>query len=175
MSTVQSKSKPRTRIIAGGILQEFWDLFPKEESDRSKKHFKFHLCVFVDAHGVGPLHPRYEFCRDFGMPHMLAVYSRSPLPDGDLMFVFPDRWVPPKWAMLFVCALNEHPSILAKPRRRVMIVTMQPYFVGDCFSENVLVVRDPAFNEKEAKEKRDAPEGETFGLEGALALLGGNR
>jgi hypothetical protein len=170
----KAKASPESerRITVGGLLQEFWDLFPKEENPETKKKWNFHLCVFVDSHGIGPMHQRYEFCRDHGMSLIWNVYSGAPLPDGDLMFAFPCRWIPLKFAILFNHALNDHPSMRKGPRRRVMVVTMQPYFVGDCTKDQCLIIRNPAFDEKQrvTKERR---EGEVFGLESALSMLGG--
>ncbi len=173
MPTKTERSSPR--ITAGGILQEFWDIFPKTETEYCKSHWNFHLCVFVDSWGTGPFHARYEFCRDFGVRWIPNVYSHQPLPDGDLMFVFPCRWLAPRYAMMFNHELNRHPSIVSKPRRRVMIVTMQPYLVGDCMKEQVLIVKDPEFQLKENNTHSERQKMENFGMEAVLDLLGAKR
>jgi len=144
------------RITCGAPLQEFWDMFDKKEDPRSLELFKFHLCVVVDA-DLGPLHPRYDLIQDMGSALIPLVFNKKPLPDGDLMFVFPDRWIGPIYARSFVYCLNRHPSIAkAKTRRKILIVTTQPYIVGDCNRENIRIIthdeedamRDTVFGEK---------------------------
>ncbi len=145
-----------SRITCGAPLQEFWDMFNGPEEPRSLKENKFRPCVVVDA-DLGPLHPRYDSVQDMGATLIPLVYNKKPLPSGDLLFAFPDRWIGPIYARMFIYCLNRHPSIVkSKTRRKILIVTTQPYIIGDCIRENVRIIthdnanamRDTIFGEK---------------------------
>jgi hypothetical protein len=121
-------------------LQQFWDLFNFPEPKELIERLPFRLCVVVDK-ALGPMHQRYDYVRDMGSAHIPHVFNGTPLPSGDLMFVFPDRWLGPVYARMFVHAMHHHPSFKKdKVRRKVLIVTHQPYIVSDCAREQVFVV-----------------------------------
>lgn len=135
------KTSAIPRTIVTQPLQEFWDLFDTpEDRNHPATDLPFRLCVVVDK-GLGPMHRRYDFVREMGVAHIANVFNGAPLPSGDLMFVFPDRWLGPIYARMFVYALHHHPSFKKdKARRKVLIVTHQPYIVSDCSREQVFIV-----------------------------------
>lgn len=138
------KSEPKTsapRITAKQPGQELWDLWTDYvEPEHIKKSWNFQLMVVVDSF-LGPLSPRYEYILDMGVPHIGPVYAKKPLPPGDLTFIFPDRWITPRFAILFNHSLNNHPDIKKGPRRKILITAFQPYIVGDCMKEQVKIIR----------------------------------
>ncbi len=139
------KSGPR--ITARPPGQDLWDVFKDYvEPAHIKDKWNFQLMCIVDSF-MGPLSPRYEFILDMGVGLIGAVYANKPLPDGDLTFIFPDRWITPRFAILFNHALNKHPSIVKGPRRKVLIVCFQPYIVGDCMKEQVRIIRSDEMDE----------------------------
>ena len=130
------------RITASMPGQELWDIWKDyEEPDVIRKQWNFQLMVIVDSF-LGPLSKRYDHIRDLGFPMLASIFSKHPLPAGDLTFVFPDRWLTPRYAMLFNHSLNVHPSICNGPRRKVLVVCFQPYIVGDCRKEQVRIMSD---------------------------------
>lgn len=152
MKTATAKpERTGPRITARPPGQELWDVFKDYvEPEHIREKWNFQLMVLVDSF-MGPLSPRYEYILDMGVPHIGAVYSNKPLPDGDLTFIFPDRWITPRFAILFNHALNKHPSIVKGPRRKVLIVCFQPYIVGDCMKEQVRIIRSDEIDDPDAK------------------------
>lgn len=118
-------------------------MFP-EPTGTPQHGWPYHFFCVVDGH-QGPLHPRYEYMHDMGMPHLKNILlGTGKLPSGDLMFIFPDRWLNPGQAQKFNSLLCKHPSILAdKKPRKVLVVTHQPYIVSDCVREQVRVIKEP--------------------------------
>lgn len=144
MKTAAAK-KPelqKPRITARPPGQELWDVFKDYvEPEHIKKDWKFQLMVIVDSF-MGPLSPRYEFILDMGVSHLKAVYAQEPLPPAnEYMFIFPDRWLTPRFAIMFNHLLNRNPTFQTGPRRKVLIVCFQPYIVGDCMKEQVRIIR----------------------------------
>jgi hypothetical protein len=134
------------RITCAPPGQALWDVFKDYvEPEHIKKQWNFQLMVIVDSF-LGPLSPRYEYILDMGVPHLKAVYAQQPLPAGDMTFIFPDRWITPRFAIMFNHVLNKNPSIVAEAkagkRRKILIVCFQPYIVGDCMKEQVRIIRE---------------------------------
>lgn len=122
------------------IAEDMFEAFPKEEPESSKKSFNYRLCVLVDGN-QGPRDARYDFIRDMGSGYLSNIFTGHSIPSGDLLIMFPDRWLTPIHSQQFCHQLNCHPDILADKeagrRRTIMIVTHQPYIVGECMKEMV--------------------------------------
>jgi hypothetical protein len=101
--------------------------------------FDFLVLVSGRIDSPGPRDEKWEYILDLGMPKIEKVLARKPIGAGPHFFIFPDRWLTPPEAVQFGHALKHNPD--AAKFGRVYVVTHQPYIVGDCHREQVLILR----------------------------------
>lgn len=101
--------------------------------------FDFLVLVSGRIDSPGPRDAKWEYILDLGMPKIEKVLAKEPIGAGPHFFIFPDRWLTPAEAIGFGSALKNNPD--AAKFGKVYVVTHQPYIVGDCHREQVLILR----------------------------------
>jgi hypothetical protein len=145
MATKTKTPRSQPKITASSPGDWLWDLFKDyQEPEIIKQTFpSMQLLVVVAGTCYPPRHEKWDYIKDWGHGDIEDVLThKKGLPKGDLMFVFPDNFMIPVESRLFVYRLARHPDIVNEPRRRVLIVTNQPYIVGDCRREQVRLLKD---------------------------------
>jgi hypothetical protein len=115
---------------AGNIFEEMLgDIQPRE----GDKVFYRVACIKMAA----PRHPRFDFIREMGFPHIDKIFSGESFGSMSLTFVFPERYMSVHEQQKMIWMLEKHPEI--DRLHGVDIITSSPLVIGSFRRENIRI------------------------------------
>lgn len=134
-----SKPKSEPRIIATGVDGDFDNAFADHVPHQGLNPYKDFVVQLIVYKDIPPRDPRFEFNREMGMSFLDGIMNlKSCGLGGNLLFMFPERWLSVHEQRAFMWALDKNPD--KKKITRIRIGTSCPLIVGDFTREDVRIV-----------------------------------
>jgi hypothetical protein len=124
-----------------------FDLYFKDIS-REDMVNKFRSVPFACAviKNLPPRDEQFEYIRDMGLGNIAAVFEAKKISvgkNGDIHFVFPERWMSVQEQQAFADRICQHPQVKKGEVKGIFIITSSPLIIGNMHREQVRVLEFP--------------------------------
>ena len=111
----------------------FNDAFGDFDGETEIYHFKLR-CIL--PYRRPPRHEAFEMTRDFGRNAVAKLLDEGKKLSGELVFVFPERWMNVREQQIFTKLLGECEGI-----KSVDLITISPLIISGIKRENIRILR----------------------------------